>query len=452
MDVVPEPSSSKTTVVIGERKKKAPKVQEPSSSKTVHGLKIAMPASQDAPQSTDVPREPCKGATSKKAPKAPKVPEEAQLTKQGLKIAMPADQDAPLSADVPREPCQGSSALKTPKSGQSKEVSGTVGRGSKGSKGGPMNKTCRTMARSSPLKAQKSGQAKEVTGKAGSKPPKTQVNKRNAKTDVKEKEGTAVPKQHNVKTFKKMKEVGIREVAFEQKLAIAEVKVKGHTGKGQLEKVPEDKIALKRDGMRKKAKKHVEKELEDKGPADKSLALVCPSKRPKLQTLKTSNEKPYVEVINGGKLVRICRVEPPCASCNTLMEKRSRMMQHLKKVHALDVFIPQRLGGQPQGSLNSDVPKSSIRDQRQIKVGMLTTEGDEDKNSRGSDDGGDEDDRSSQDGGGDDDSDNGSNDDADDDDGGSDVSGGDDDKADGENDGTDDEDGGSGSDEEDSEV
>ncbi|KAI5079667.1 hypothetical protein GOP47_0005146 [Adiantum capillus-veneris] len=45
------------------------------------------------------------------------------------------------------------------------------------------------------------------------------------------------------------------------------------------------------------------------------------------------------------------------------MEKRSRMIQHLKKVHGLDVFIPQRLGGRPRGSVNNNVPKSSIRDQ-----------------------------------------------------------------------------------------
>ncbi|MCO5611134.1 hypothetical protein L7F22_065384 [Adiantum nelumboides] len=249
---------------------------------------------------------------------------------KGLMIATPADQDALLSVDVPREPCQGSG----------------------------------------PLKAQKSGQAKEVSGTAGFKQPKTQMNKRKAKADVKEKEGTTVLEQHNVKKLKKMKEVGVREVAFERKLPIDE-----------LEKVSENTIALKRDGMKKNTKKHVEKGLEDKGPLDKALTLVGSSKRPKLQVkrakqsgascsasttlmLKTSNEKPYVEAINGGKLVRICWAEPPCASCNTLMEKQSsRMMQHLKKVHGLDVFIPQRRKGRPRGSVNRDVPKSSIRDQ-----------------------------------------------------------------------------------------
>ncbi|MCO5580814.1 hypothetical protein L7F22_034686 [Adiantum nelumboides] len=288
---------------------------------------------------------------------------------------------------------------------------------------------------SGPLKAQKSSQAKEVSGTSGSEPPKTQVNKRKSKADAKEKEGTMVPEQHNVKKLKKMKEVGVSEVAFERKFAIDEIKVKGHTGKGQLEKVPEDKIALKRENMKKKANKHVEKGLEDTGPTDKALALVGSAKRPKIHvkrakqsgasctasttmTSKTSNEKPYFEVTNGGRMVRLCRAKPPCASCNTLMEKRSRMMQHLKKVHGLDVFIPQRPGGQPRGSANSDVPKSSIR---------------------------------VQDGGGDDDSNDSSNENADDDDGGSDVSGGGDDNSDGEDDGTDDEDGGGESDEGDNE-
>ncbi|MCO5607202.1 hypothetical protein L7F22_061395 [Adiantum nelumboides] len=189
------------------------------------GLKIAMPRGQDAPLSTDVPRELCHGATLKKAPKDPK----------GLKIAMLADQDAPLS-DVPWEPCQDATLKKTPKEAQ------------------PPKQDLIVFEGSGPLKAQKSGQAKEVNGTAGSKPPKTQVNKRKAKADVKEKEGTGVPEQHNLKRLKKMKEVGVREVAFEWKLAIDEVKVKGRTIKGQLENVSEDKIALKRDDMKKKSK------------------------------------------------------------------------------------------------------------------------------------------------------------------------------------------------------
>ncbi|MCO5582540.1 hypothetical protein L7F22_036437 [Adiantum nelumboides] len=109
------------------------------------------------------------------------------------------------------------------------------------------------------------------------------VNKRKAKANAKEKEGTTVPEQHIVKKLKKVKKAGVCEVAFEQKLAIDEGKVKGHMGKGQLEKVREDKIALKRDGMKKKGKKHVEKGLKDKGLADRALALVGSSKRPKLQ-------------------------------------------------------------------------------------------------------------------------------------------------------------------------
>ncbi|MCO5547959.1 hypothetical protein L7F22_001414 [Adiantum nelumboides] len=453
MGVVPEPSPSKNAVVIGERKKKAPKLSEPSPSKTVQGLKIATPQGQDAPLSADVPRESCQGATSKKVPKVPK---------EGLKIATSQSQDARLSTDVPQEPCQGANLKKVPKEAQPTKQGLKIAMPAKmllycrepcqdailkkaPNKAQPTKQGLNLVKGLGTLKAQKSGQSKEVNGTAGTQPgaPKEdqqtkqvglcpglsvgarvlirplegskewsseggerhnrlratqdtgmplllpgfillchRMNKRKTKADVKEKEGMAVPEQHNVKRLKRMKEVGVREVAFEQKLAIDEVK--GHTSNGQLEKVPENKIALKRDGMKKKAKKHVEKGLEDKGPANKAPALVGSSKRPKLQvkrakqlgasciastttTSKTSNEKPYVEVINGDKLVSICRAKPPFASRNTLMEKRSRMMQHLKKVHGLDVFIPQRLGGRPRGSVSNDMPKSSIRDQAQAQ-------------------------------------------------------------------------------------
>ncbi|MCO5549368.1 hypothetical protein L7F22_002839 [Adiantum nelumboides] len=302
--------------------------QGATSKKAPKAPNITTPQSQDAHLSTDVSREPCQGVTLKKASKVPK---EAQPTRQGLKIATPAGQDASLS-DVPQEPCQdatlkkapkeaqppkqgldlvkGSSALKAKKSGQSKEESDTAGtrpgapkppKEDNGTKqdlivfegSSPLKAQKSGQAKcygcqyvqdlivfegSGPLKAQKSGQTKEVSGTAGSKPPKTQVNKRKAKADVKEKEGTTVLEQHNVKKLKKMKEVGVCEVAFERKLTIDEGKVKGHTGKGQLEKVPEDKFALKRDNMKKKSKKHVEKGLEDKGSVDKALALVGSSK------------------------------------------------------------------------------------------------------------------------------------------------------------------------------
>ncbi|MCO5548661.1 hypothetical protein L7F22_002120, partial [Adiantum nelumboides] len=99
---------------------------------------------------------------------------------------------------------------------------------------------------------------------------------------VKEKEGTVFPEQQNVKRLKRMKEVEVCE-AIERKLAVDEVKVKGQTGKGQLEKVSEVKIALKRDGLKNNAKKLVEKGQEDEGLVDKALALVGSSKRPKLQ-------------------------------------------------------------------------------------------------------------------------------------------------------------------------
>ncbi|KAI5061870.1 hypothetical protein GOP47_0022409 [Adiantum capillus-veneris] len=510
---VVEPEPCKPAVAVTkEGKKGALKAQQPEQ-----GLKIATPQGQDAPLSTDVPREACQGAASKKAPKAPKAPKEIQRTKQGLKRATPLKIDAPLSADVPREPCQGVASKKAPKApkiatplkiakppGQDAPLSADVpreqGQGSVLKKAPkapkepcqdasmkkalapkapkeiqPKKQGLNLVKGSSPLKAQKSSQSKEVNGTAGTRPgapkaPKApkedqqtkMVSKRKAKADVKEKEGTSVPEQQNVKRLKRMKEVEVRD-PVERKLVVDEVKVKGHTGKGQLEKVPEVKIALKRDGVKNKAKKHVEMGQEDEGPADKALALVGSSKRPKLQVKRAKQSgascttsttvTPSVEVINGGKLVRICRAEPPCASRNTLMEKRSRMIQHLKKVHGLDVFIPQRLGGRPRGSVNNDMPKSSIRDQfvanhmktidqreeamkKEIKSHVeegyesrlklicfiAAPRSDEDKSSGGSSGG--SDDESNQDGSGDDDLDYGSDGDADDDDGGSDTSGG----------------------------
>ncbi|MCO5612984.1 hypothetical protein L7F22_067257 [Adiantum nelumboides] len=182
---------------------------------------------------------------------------EHSITKNGLKIATPlkiamsVDQDAPLSVDVPREQGQNATLKKAPKVPKEAKQDMIVLEGS------------------SPLKVQKSGHAKKLSGTAGSEPPKTQVNKRKAKADVKEKEGTAVLEQQNVKRLKRMKEVEVRE-AIEQKIAVDE-----------LEKVLEVKIALK--GVKNKAKKHVEKGQEDEGLADKAHALVGSSKRPKLQ-------------------------------------------------------------------------------------------------------------------------------------------------------------------------
>ncbi|MCO5553929.1 hypothetical protein L7F22_007455 [Adiantum nelumboides] len=268
--------------------KKAPAPKTPKEIRpTKHGLKIATPLKiamregQDAPLSVDVPREQGQGATLKKAPK-------------GLKMATPALQDAPLPADVPRKPCQDASSKKASAPKAPMEAQ-------------PTKKGLNLVKGSCALKAQKSSQSKEVSGTVGSRlgAPKTpkapkedqqtkhvglclglsvsaRVNKGKAKADVKEKEGTTVPEQQNVKRLKKMKEVEVRE-DMERKLDVDEVKVKWHTGKGKLEKVPEVKIPLKRDGVKNKAKKHVEKGQEIEGPADKVFALVGSSKRPKLQ-------------------------------------------------------------------------------------------------------------------------------------------------------------------------
>ncbi|MCO5560057.1 hypothetical protein L7F22_013663 [Adiantum nelumboides] len=361
MDVVLDPCQgaqplpSKPTVMNGERKKKAPKVNcvsidrfqkhvqalealeiaTHSNQATTSLVVVALELCQGALAMVDVAPEPCQGAqpsscklatvTKERKNKAPKAQQRESKNfvrivsvdrlqhVQGLKIAMHTGQGAPLSADVPREPCQGATLKKAPKA--PKEVQ-------------PTKQDLNVVEGSGALKAKKSGQLKEV-------------NKRKAKANAKEKEGTAVPEQHNVKKLKKMKVVGVREVAFEQKITIDEVKVKnkrkGHTGKVSLEKGSKDKIVAKRDGMKKKAKKHVEKGLEDKGPTDKALALVGSSKRPTLQVKRAK------------KLVISCTTSTNMFKLISLL-----LLQH------------------------------------EIKVGMLTAKGEEDKNNGGSDDSGDE--------------------------------------------------------------
>ncbi|MCO5555108.1 hypothetical protein L7F22_008649 [Adiantum nelumboides] len=287
MDVVPKPSSGKTANVTEERKKKAPKVPEPSSSKTLQAL------DQGVPPSAVAEPEPCKPAVVTKEGKKGAL--KAQQPEQGLKIATPQGHDAPLSMGVSREPCQGAASKKAPKAPKvPKEIQ-------------PIKLGLNLVKGSGALKAQKSGQSKEMSDTACTRSgaPKTpkaskalkedqrtkQVNKRKTKADVKEKEGIGVSEQHNVKRLKRMKEVGVCELAFERRLAIDEVKVTRHTGKGQLEKVTKVKIALKRDGMKKKTKKHVEKGLGDEESADKALDLVGSSKRPKLQVKRAKQSR-----------------------------------------------------------------------------------------------------------------------------------------------------------------
>ncbi|MCO5604691.1 hypothetical protein L7F22_058861 [Adiantum nelumboides] len=131
-------------------------------------------------QSMDVVPEPCQPSPSK--------------TAAALKISKHFDQGAPLMADVALEPCQGAPSML--------DMPGCTA-------------YCCDQGR-------EEGSFKGPTARTSEK--------RKAKADVKEKEGTAVLEQHNVKKLKKMKEVGVREVAFEQKLVIDEVT--GHTGKG----------------------------------------------------------------------------------------------------------------------------------------------------------------------------------------------------------------------------
>ncbi|MCO5593521.1 hypothetical protein L7F22_047535 [Adiantum nelumboides] len=254
--------------------KKAPKVPK-EAQPTKH---VRFVQGQDAPLSSDVPQEPCQDASLKKAP----APKEIQPTKQiatPLKIAMPEGQDAPLSADVPREQGQGATlkkALKAPKVPKEAKQDMIV------------------LERSSPLKVQKSGQAKKLSGTASSELPKTQCfvigeeEKGQGRCERERRYGG--PRATKCEEVEEDERGGVRE-AIDRKLAVDEVKVKGHTGKVQLEKVLEVKIALKREGVKNKAKKHVEKGQEDEGPADKALALVGSSKRPRLQVKRAKQSR-----------------------------------------------------------------------------------------------------------------------------------------------------------------
>ncbi|MCO5593478.1 hypothetical protein L7F22_047492 [Adiantum nelumboides] len=95
-----------------------------------------------------------------------------------------------------------------------------------------------------------------------------------------------------------------------------------------------------------------------------------PSKRAKVKSsalLKSLDSllppKPYLELCIDGKLVRMCRADPACPTQNTKMEKRTRMMDHLRKQHGFNVAIPTRVGGRVGGVSLNLIPKSSMRDQ-----------------------------------------------------------------------------------------
>ncbi|MCO5610250.1 hypothetical protein L7F22_064486 [Adiantum nelumboides] len=218
---------------------------------SVTGLKIATPQGQDAPLSTDIPREPCQGfedcnvsgprcssvnvprescqgATLKKVQRSPKVPNKAQSTKQGLNLV------------------KGSGALKVKK--RSVEVgeqhNGQTPRDSKGSK-------------------KRSNEINRIESLEGLKEWSSKEEKRHSTLGATQDTGEQKKGQGRCERKK--------------------VKVKGHTSKGQLKKVTKVEIALKKNSMKKKTKKHVEKRLEDEELADKALVLVNSSKRFKLQ-------------------------------------------------------------------------------------------------------------------------------------------------------------------------
>ncbi|MCO5577101.1 hypothetical protein L7F22_030923 [Adiantum nelumboides] len=75
--------------------------------------------------------------------------------------------------------------------------------------------------------------------------------------------------------------------------------------------------------------------VESSGPL-KSADLLLPSRLP---------SQPYIELYIDGKLVRMCRADLACPSQNTKMKKQTRIMDHLRKQHGLNVAIPTRVGG-----------------------------------------------------------------------------------------------------------
>ncbi|MCO5600882.1 hypothetical protein L7F22_054999 [Adiantum nelumboides] len=244
MDVAPEPCQGSFASLLPAI------VQVVSIDRLQHmqALEIATHFDQDVPPLADVALESCQGALAM-ADVAPEPypgaePSSCKLTavtKRKKKKASKAQQ-------IAREPCQGAPSKKPSKAPKAQRRPNEQNRCQH-------VQDLNVIEGSGTLKTQKSDQAKEVSGTTGVEPPKTQcyvIGEQEKDQGRREREEvTAVPEQHNVKKLKKMKEVGIREVAFELKLAINEVQVKnkgkGHTDKGQPEKGLEDKIV--RRGM-----------------------------------------------------------------------------------------------------------------------------------------------------------------------------------------------------------
>ncbi|MCO5588895.1 hypothetical protein L7F22_042856 [Adiantum nelumboides] len=135
-------------------------------------------------------------------------------------------------------------------------------------------------------------------------------------------------------------------------------------GKGLLVK-PTEKVQVPKEVKNPKGKdisappnlsKAIEQPVKRKLPLQ-AATLGSPSKRAKVGS--SGPVKLYID----GKLVWMCRADPAFPSQNTKMEKQTRMMDHLKKQHGLNVVIPTRVGGRVGGVSLNLVSKSSIRDQ-----------------------------------------------------------------------------------------
>ena len=82
--------------------------------------------------------------------------------------------------------------------------------------------------------------------------------------------------------------------------------------------------------------------------------------------------QPYIDLFVGGKTVRQCRASATCPQRNTLMDKRVKMMDHLKRVHGIIVDIPIGTRGRPTEIRLGKVPRSSVQDQARAAERFMT--------------------------------------------------------------------------------
>ncbi|MCO5554034.1 hypothetical protein L7F22_007560 [Adiantum nelumboides] len=123
-------------------------------------------------------------------------------------------------------------------------------------------------------------------------------------------------------------------------------------------KKPKRKDASAAPNLSKASEQPMKRKLSLQSATEGSLSKRVKVKSSALSLDSLLPPKPYL-----GRLVRMCRVDPTCPSRNTKMEKQTRMMDHLRKQHGLNVAIRTRVDGRVGGVSLNLVPKSSMRDQ-----------------------------------------------------------------------------------------